>query len=86
MHVLVLTSFCIFNYSFSGKLIAIIGQVASGKSALLQAIMGFLKKESGEASVYGRIAYAAQHAWVQNVSFRENILFGKEYDEYKVFL
>ena len=48
--------------------------------------MGFLKKESGEASVYGRVAYAAQHAWVQNVSFRENILFGKEYDEYKVFL
>jgi len=27
------------------------------------------------------IAYAAQESWVQNATFRENILFGSQYDE-----
>jgi len=65
----------------SGKLIAIIGQVASGKSAMLQALMGFMKRTTGELTVRGRVAYSAQHAWVQNITFRDNILFGMEYEE-----
>ncbi|KAH3756097.1 multidrug resistance-associated protein 3 [Pelomyxa schiedti] len=67
----------------TGKLVAIIGQVASGKSALLQAIMGFLKRTSGEVTVRGRVSYSAQHAWVQNLTLRDNIMFGSEFDEEK---
>eukprot|EP01105_Mastigella_eilhardi_P011192 TRINITY_DN2586_c0_g1_i2.p1 TRINITY_DN2586_c0_g1~~TRINITY_DN2586_c0_g1_i2.p1 ORF type:complete len:1629 (-),score=406.81 TRINITY_DN2586_c0_g1_i2:223-5109(-) len=67
-------------HAHKGQLVAVIGQVASGKSALLQALMGFMKRVSGEVQIYGSIAYAAQHAWVQNLSFRDNILFGKQFD------
>lgn len=31
----------------------------------------------------GSIAYVAQQAWIQNASVRDNILFGKPYDEEK---
>lgn len=37
----------------------------------------------GTASVSGRIAYAAQQAWIFNASLRENILFGEDYEEEK---
>jgi len=30
----------------------------------------------GAVSVHGRVAYVAQEAWIQNMSLRENILFG----------
>ena len=29
----------------------------------------------------GSVAYAAQQAWIQNASLRDNILFGQPYDE-----
>jgi len=29
----------------------------------------------------GGVAYAAQEAWVQNATIKDNILFGSEYDE-----
>ena len=31
----------------------------------------------------GSVAFVAQQAWIQNATVRENILFGKEYDEEK---
>eukprot|EP01105_Mastigella_eilhardi_P027514 TRINITY_DN850_c0_g1_i5.p1 TRINITY_DN850_c0_g1~~TRINITY_DN850_c0_g1_i5.p1 ORF type:complete len:1152 (+),score=324.05 TRINITY_DN850_c0_g1_i5:44-3499(+) len=64
-----------------GQLIAVIGQVASGKSALLQAMLGFMKRVSGEVNIFGRVALATQHPWIQNMSFRDNILFGKPFNE-----
>jgi ATP-binding cassette, subfamily C (CFTR/MRP), member 1 len=29
----------------------------------------------------GSVAYAAQQAWIQNATLRDNILFGQPYDE-----
>jgi len=29
----------------------------------------------------GSVAYVAQQAWIQNLSLRENILFGRPYNE-----
>ncbi|GAA5994171.1 uncharacterized protein JCM10292_001909 [Rhodotorula paludigena] len=64
-----------------GQLCAVVGAVGSGKSSLLQALVGEMKKTRGEVLFGGRIAYAAQQAWMQSCSLRENILFGRPYDE-----
>ncbi|KAL6233841.1 hypothetical protein BDW75DRAFT_214069 [Aspergillus navahoensis] len=63
-----------------GELNCIVGRVGSGKSSLLQALLGDLWKTEGEVIVRGRIAYVAQAAWVMNASVRENIVFGHRWD------
>ncbi|EPS73416.1 hypothetical protein M569_01340 [Genlisea aurea] len=59
-----------------GQLAAVVGTVGSGKSSLLAAILGEMKKLSGKVKVCGSTAYVAQTAWIQNGTIRENILFG----------
>ncbi|OAP61199.1 hypothetical protein AYL99_03400 [Fonsecaea erecta] len=63
-----------------GELTCIVGRVGAGKSSLLQAMLGDLYKISGETVVRGRIAYAAQSAWIMNASVKENIVFGHRWD------
>uniref|UniRef100_A0A8C9FPG4 MRP1 protein n=1 Tax=Pavo cristatus TaxID=9049 RepID=A0A8C9FPG4_PAVCR len=50
------------------------GQVGSGKSSFLSALLGEMEKLEGTGSV----AYVAQQAWIQNGSLQENILFGTD--------
>ncbi|KAI1797261.1 P-loop containing nucleoside triphosphate hydrolase protein [Ganoderma leucocontextum] len=64
-----------------GTLVAIVGSVGSGKSSLLQGLIGEMRKVKGHVSFGGRVAYCSQTAWIQNATLRENILFGQEYDE-----
>ncbi|BGP15223.1 hypothetical protein JCM10213_000825 [Rhodosporidiobolus nylandii] len=64
-----------------GQLCAVVGAVGSGKSSLLQALVGEMKKTRGDIKFGGSIAYAAQQAWMQSCSLKENILFGRPYDE-----
>ncbi len=40
-----------------------------------------MQKLSGKINICGKSAYAAQQAWIQNATLRDNILFGKPYDE-----
>ncbi|KAL9925477.1 multidrug-Resistance like Protein 1 isoform 3-T5 [Glossina fuscipes fuscipes] len=61
-------------------LCAIVGTVGSGKSSILQSFLGEMDKISGTVNTVGSIAYVPQQAWIQNATFRENILFGKPYD------
>jgi len=63
-----------------GELSCIVGRVGSGKSSLLQSILGELYKIDGEVVVRGRVAYVAQAPWVMNASVRENIVFGHRWD------
>lgn len=63
-----------------GDLACIVGRVGSGKSSLLQAILGDLWKINGEVVLHGRSAYVPQQAWVMNASVRENIVFGHRWD------
>lgn len=63
-----------------GQLVAIVGQVGSGKSSLLSAILGDLLKSEGELNVKGSIAYVPQTAWILNCTIRQNILFTKHYN------
>ena len=55
--------------------------MGSGKSSLLSALIGDMYKLSGDINVYGVTAYAPQQAWIQNATIRDNILFGREYNE-----
>uniref|UniRef100_A0A6Q2YNV5 ATP-binding cassette sub-family C member 5 n=1 Tax=Esox lucius TaxID=8010 RepID=A0A6Q2YNV5_ESOLU len=64
-----------------GKLVGICGSVGSGKSSLISAILGQMTLLEGTVAVNGDFAYVAQQAWIFNASLRDNILFGKEYEE-----
>lgn len=71
------------NINFSahkGELACIVGRVGSGKSSLLQAVLGDLWKIHGEVVLRGKTAYVPQSAWVMNASVRENIVFGHRWD------
>jgi len=72
------------NLSISkGKLVAIVGAVGSGKSSLLSAIVGEMKRISGDVIVSGSVGYCPQQAWIQNSSLQNNITFGLEMDRQK---
>ena len=73
------------------------GAVGSGKTALLKGLLGqvdicvlfcslslIIQKvdlTEGELFLGGKIAYAAQSAYILNGSLKENVLFGAELDE-----
>ncbi|XP_072850142.2 multidrug resistance-associated protein 1 isoform X1 [Pogona vitticeps] len=61
-----------------GSLVAVVGQVGSGKSSLLSAILGEMEKTEGSAQRKGTVAYVSQQAWIQNATLQENILFGSD--------
>lgn len=65
------------------KLIAVVGQVGTGKSSLLSAIIGDMIKTEGTINVSGSIAYVPQQAWIMNSTLRDNILFTKSMDRRK---
>lgn len=70
------------NLSFEpGTLNAIVGYVGAGKSSLLHAILGEMRKTSGRVFLEGSVAYVAQMAWIFNDTLKNNILFGKPFDE-----
>lgn len=63
-----------------GDLSCIVGRVGSGKSSLLQSILGDLFKVKGSVTVHGNVAYVAQQTWIMNATVKENIVFGYRYD------
>lgn len=68
--------------SFPTGLTVISGQVAAGKTALLQALLGELDLRQGELlKPRTPVAYCAQSPWLQSMTIRENILFGSPYDD-----
>jgi ATP-binding cassette subfamily C (CFTR/MRP) protein 1 len=54
--------------------------VGCGKSSLLSALLGEMKRVRGTVHVQGRVAYVAQQAWIQNNTLRDNITFGKRFN------
>ncbi|KAI9332974.1 P-loop containing nucleoside triphosphate hydrolase protein [Obelidium mucronatum] len=64
-----------------GALVAIVGSVGSGKSSLLNALVGEMRKTGGAVKFAGNTSYAPQTAWIQNASVRDNILFGSTFEE-----
>ncbi|PSS07360.1 ABC transporter C family member 8 like [Actinidia chinensis var. chinensis] len=66
-----------------GQKIAVCGPVGAGKSSLLYAILGEIPKSSGNATVFGSIAYVSQASWIQSGTIRDNILYGKPMEKTK---
>lgn len=66
-----------------GEVVAVVGRVGCGKSSILQAILNKMTVAKGNVAVGGTIAYVPQSSWVQNLSLRDNILFGMPFDEEK---
>ena len=67
--------------SFPIGLTVVCGEVAAGKTALLQALLGELDWLGGQFIRPNEIVgYCAQTPWLQNMSIRENILFSSPYD------
>ncbi|KAJ3569157.1 hypothetical protein NPX13_g6177 [Xylaria arbuscula] len=60
------------------EIIAVIGSVGSGKTSLLAALAGDMRRTSGEVILGASRAFCPQYAWIQNTSVRNNILFGKD--------
>ncbi|KAJ7779407.1 hypothetical protein DFH07DRAFT_1030143, partial [Mycena maculata] len=61
-----------------GTLTAIVGRVGSGKSSLLQGLIGEMRLVEGSATFGGRVAYCPQSAWIQ---LHDNVPFGLPYEE-----
>ncbi|TGO66904.1 hypothetical protein BOTNAR_0052g00410 [Botryotinia narcissicola] len=73
--------FSLQNMNFTigrNELVAVIGGVGSGKSSLLAALAGDMRKTRGEMTMGADRAFCPQYAWIQNATVRDNILFGKE--------
>uniref|UniRef100_A0A2K6RZG7 Multidrug resistance-associated protein 1-like n=1 Tax=Saimiri boliviensis boliviensis TaxID=39432 RepID=A0A2K6RZG7_SAIBB len=64
-----------------GALVGVVGQVGSGKSSMLSAILGEMEKLTGVVQRKGSVAYVSQQAWIQNCTLQENILFGSVMNE-----
>lgn len=62
------------------ELVAVIGSVGSGKTSLLAALAGDMRRTSGETVLGASRAFCPQYAWIQNTTLRNNIVFGKEMD------
>lgn len=70
------------------SLVAVIGKTGSGKTLLLRGLLGDAVQIQGLQSddsqpplVHASTGYVAQQPFILNTTFRENILFGNEYDE-----
>ncbi|GAB9474415.1 Abc transporter c family member 5 [Globisporangium polare] len=66
-----------------GDLVVVHGTVGGGKSSFCSALLGEMNTISGSIFVRDRVAYYSQQSWIQNMTIRDNILFGTAFDEHK---
>ncbi|ESQ55603.1 hypothetical protein EUTSA_v10024220mg [Eutrema salsugineum] len=68
-----------------GSFVAIIGEVGSGKTSLLNSLLGEMQCVHGSILLNGSVAYVPQVPWILSGTLRENILFGKNFDSKRYF-
>ncbi|KAL8456965.1 hypothetical protein ACS0TY_034986 [Phlomoides rotata] len=64
-----------------GLMVAIIGEVGSGKSSVLNMILEETRLINGSIYLTGSKAYVPQVPWIISGTIRDNILLGKDYDQ-----
>ncbi len=57
-----------------------VGKVGAGKSSLISALLGEMTRSEGEVNLRGSVAYVPQQAWIRNETLKNNILFGKKFN------
>ncbi|KAK3702953.1 hypothetical protein QZH41_002858 [Actinostola sp. cb2023] len=67
----------------SNMLLIVTGPVGSGKSTLLMTMLSEIPVKSGHISSSGKMAYVSQIPWIFTGTVRENIIFGKPFDQTK---
>ncbi|GMF30259.1 unnamed protein product [Phytophthora lilii] len=63
-----------------GMLVMVVGSVGSGKSSLLQALLGEMQMTAGHVDIHGEISYVSQEAWIRNATLRDNIVFEESFN------
>lgn len=74
------------NISFTlskGKLLGVCGNVGSGKTSLISAILEQMYLHKGSVVANGTFAYVSQQAWIFHGTVKENILMGQPFDQNK---
>lgn len=64
-----------------GSLCLVFGITGGGKSSLLSALLGEIRRHKGSVHVCGTVAYSPQSAWCQNATIRDNICFGTPFNQ-----
>jgi ATP-binding cassette subfamily C (CFTR/MRP) protein 10 len=67
-----------------GEFVGVIGSVGCGKSSLLAAILAELSMQQGEiavSQVESGFGFVTQQPWLQRGTVRDNILFGKTFED-----
>ena len=64
-----------------GEFVVVVGEIGAGKSSLLAALVGEMRRTDGILTLGGKVAFCPQTAWIQNATLKDNILFGEEFDK-----
>lgn len=78
-------SFTVSNISFRvrrSEILCVCGPVASGKSTLVQGLIGdVVASPDSTMAMHGKMAYASQTPFILNTTLKDNILFGTPYNK-----
>ncbi|KAI0788813.1 metal resistance protein YCF1 [Abortiporus biennis] len=64
-----------------GELVGILGRVGAGKTSLMSAIIGEMRRLDGAVVLRGSVSYAPQTPWIMSATIKDNILFSHDFDE-----
>ncbi|KAI0986807.1 hypothetical protein GJ496_009667 [Pomphorhynchus laevis] len=64
-----------------GSTVAVVGDVGSGKSSFIQAILGEMILISGSIHIDGTKTYVPQQSWILNTTVRENVVMHNKFNE-----
>ena len=59
-----------------GAMIGIVGGMASGKTTLVSALMGEMRRTRGTCVVNDKVIIAPNSPWMKSGTIRDNVLFG----------
>ncbi|EAS02538.2 ABC transporter C family protein (macronuclear) [Tetrahymena thermophila SB210] len=65
----------------NGEFVCIVGKVGSGKTSFLNCILQEVPFYKGQIQCKGQLAYVEQEPYIFSSTVKENILFGREYDD-----